>query len=117
MSSTIPANSIPAASAMLALPGSTASQTERSTASSLPDDGPAAEVSVSGSARLFAQLEAAESPQAGEAEGDAPVQSFVYGALGLERPEEQAKAENAYYSAGKWLAAAATVGTMVSLLV
>lgn len=116
MSSTIPANSIPAASAMLALPGSTASQAS-STTTSLPDDGPAAEVSVSGSARLFAQLEAAESPQAGETEGDAPVQSFVYGALGLERPEEQAKAENGYYSAGKWLAAAATVGTMVSLLV
>jgi len=51
--------------------------------------------------------------------------AFVYGTLGLERPSEEAvakqKSESAqtsdsYYNAGRWLAAAATVGTIVSLL-
>lgn len=85
-----------------------------SASTQVTDDSPVTQVSVSDSARLLAR---AESDAPGT---DAPapaVQSFVYGALGLERPEEQVKTENGYYSAGKWLAAAATVGTMVSLLV
>jgi hypothetical protein len=62
------------------------------------------------------------------------VKAFVYGTLGLERPKTEAqekeqeqqqqqepaaapeKTSDEYYNAGRWLAAAATVGTIVSLL-
>lgn len=44
-------------------------------------------------------------------------QSFVYGALGLERPDEAPKKEDAFYTAGKWLSAAGTAGMVISLLV
>lgn len=50
-----------------------------------------------------------------------PVKSFTYGALGLPEPlpddTPSAKPENTYFTAGKWVAAAATVGSIVSLLV
>ena len=45
------------------------------------------------------------------------VKSFAYGALGLERPEVQATNTNGFYTAGKWVAAAATIGGIVSLFV
>jgi hypothetical protein len=45
------------------------------------------------------------------------VKSFAYGALGLERPEVQATDANGFYTAGKWVAAAATVGGIISLFV
>ncbi|MDR5766868.1 MULTISPECIES: hypothetical protein [unclassified Caballeronia] len=45
------------------------------------------------------------------------VKSFAYGALGLERPEVQATDTNGFYTAGKWVAAAATIGGIVSLFV
>ncbi|SAL76595.1 hypothetical protein AWB74_05020 [Caballeronia arvi] len=45
------------------------------------------------------------------------VKSFAYGALGLERPELQATNANGFYTAGKWVAAAATIGGIVSLFV
>lgn len=103
-------NTLQAASAM---PASPSDFLPRETASTpIPGDSPATQVTLSDSARLLAQADSAD-----DTEDTAPVQSFVYGALGLESPEEQAKAENGYYSAGKWLAAAATVGTMVSLLI
>ncbi len=50
------------------------------------------------------------------------MKSFAYGVLDLPEPQAGAEAsaskpENAYFTAGKWLSAAATVGTIVSLLV
>jgi hypothetical protein len=53
-------------------------------------------------------------PQADE---PSSVKSFAYGALGLERPEVQATDTNGFYTAGKWVAAAATIGGIVSLFV
>jgi hypothetical protein len=44
-----------------------------------------------------------------------PVKSFVYGTLGLEHPQQQAQDTDEYYSAGKWLAAALTVGGIISI--
>ncbi|KAF7598502.1 MAG: hypothetical protein CGU28_12515 [Candidatus Dactylopiibacterium carminicum] len=79
-----------------------------------------ASINVSDSARLMARADDSTTLPAATGEGnteEGPVESFVYGALGLDRPSEQQKSENGYYSAGKWLAAAATVGTIVSLLV
>ncbi|QCP48025.1 hypothetical protein FAZ95_01790 [Trinickia violacea] len=46
-----------------------------------------------------------------------PVKSFVYGTLGLEHPQEQKQDTDEYYSAGKWLAAALTVGGIISIFV
>jgi hypothetical protein len=45
------------------------------------------------------------------------VQSFAYGTLGLERPDQHQEERNAFYTAGRWLAAGITVGGIVSLLV
>ncbi|MBN3762440.1 hypothetical protein [Burkholderia sp. Ac-20365] len=45
-----------------------------------------------------------------------PVKAFAYGALGLERPDQPRDEQNAFYTAGKWLAAGLTVGGLISLL-
>ncbi|WP_244145755.1 hypothetical protein [Paraburkholderia tropica] len=45
-----------------------------------------------------------------------PVKSLVYGAFGLERPD-QAPDPNQAYSTGRWIAAAITVGGIVSLFI
>lgn len=60
-----------------------------------------------------------KSKEVGKTEEPSSIKSFTYGALGLEHPEQQAKENdtNPYYSAGRWLAAAATVGTIIRLLV
>jgi hypothetical protein len=49
--------------------------------------------------------------------GASAVQSFAYGTLGLERPDQPQDESNAFYTAGRWLAAGITVGGIVSLLV
>jgi hypothetical protein len=46
-----------------------------------------------------------------------PIKSFAYGSLGLGHPEEEAQHHDGFYSAGKWLAAAITVGGLISLCV
>jgi hypothetical protein len=45
------------------------------------------------------------------------IKEFAYGALGLERPDTQSADTNQFYTAGKWVAAAATIGSIVSLFV
>jgi len=42
---------------------------------------------------------------------------LTYGVLGLEHPEDQARHGDPYYTAGKFVAAAATVGAFLSLVV
>jgi len=54
----------------------------------------------------------------GPKDTSANAKGFVYGALGLERPEKEA--ENIPpdgYTVGRWLAAAVTVGAIVSIIV
>lgn len=67
------------------------------------------------------QSAAPATPGSGDSEAPSPVKSFAYGALGLPEPlpgdTPPAKPENTYFTAGKWVAAAATVGSIVSLLV
>ena len=46
-----------------------------------------------------------------------PLKSLTYGVLGLEHPEDQARHGDPYYTAGKFVAAAATVGAFRSLVV
>lgn len=45
-----------------------------------------------------------------------PVQSLVYGALGLERPDAPADPNQAY-TLGRWIAAGITLGGLVSLFI
>lgn len=55
---------------------------------------------------------------AGAKDTSTNAKGFVYGALGLERPEKEA--ENIPpdgYTAGRWMAAAITVGAIVSIIV
>lgn len=49
--------------------------------------------------------------------GVSAAKSFAYGTLGLERPDQPHEARNAFYTAGRWLAAGITVGGIISLLV
>ncbi|WP_429304697.1 hypothetical protein [Paraburkholderia sp. GAS199] len=44
------------------------------------------------------------------------VKSFAYGTLGLERPDQPQEQHNAFYTAGRWLAAGITLGGIISLL-
>ncbi|MFM0223769.1 hypothetical protein [Paraburkholderia dipogonis] len=50
------------------------------------------------------------------AAGVSAVKSFAYGTLGLERPDQPQEAHNAFYTAGRWLAAGITIGGVISLL-
>lgn len=45
-----------------------------------------------------------------------PMKSLVYGALGLERPDQEADPNHAY-TVGKWIAAGITLGGIVSLFI
>ncbi len=45
------------------------------------------------------------------------VESFTYGALGMEHPDKIKEEDDASYSAGQYLSAAATVGSLLLLLV
>lgn len=49
--------------------------------------------------------------------GVSAAKSFAYGTLGLERPDQPHEERNAFYTAGRWLAAGITVGGIISLLV
>ncbi|SAK82880.1 hypothetical protein AWB76_05673 [Caballeronia temeraria] len=59
----------------------------------------------------------ADAAAAPQSDPPSSMKSFAYGALGLERPELQATDTNGFYTAGKWVAAAATIGGIVSLFV
>jgi cytoskeletal protein RodZ len=50
------------------------------------------------------------------ASGVSAVKSFAYGTLGLERPDQPQEERNAFYTAGRWLAAGITLGGIISLL-
>jgi hypothetical protein len=61
-----------------------------------------------------AQAEKGHAPSSKE---PSEAKSFVYGTLGLEHPQVQDKPSDGFYSAGRWLSAAVTVGTIISILV
>lgn len=48
--------------------------------------------------------------------GASAVQSFAYGTLGLERPDQSQEDRDTFYTAGRWLAAGLTIGGIISLL-
>ncbi len=53
----------------------------------------------------------------GAASDPSAVKSFAYGTLGLERPDQPHEERNAFYTAGRWLAAGITLGGIISLLI
>ncbi|MGI4857223.1 MAG: hypothetical protein ACRYHA_10005 [Janthinobacterium lividum] len=55
--------------------------------------------------------------EAAKHEPASPLKSLVSGALGLQSPEDAAKNTDSYYSIGKWIAAAATIGGIVSIFI
>ncbi|SPB17153.1 hypothetical protein NOV72_04357 [Caballeronia novacaledonica] len=69
------------------------------------------------SSRRATAADDATSASTDDADAPSSVKSFAYGALGLERPEVQATDTNGFYTAGKWVAAAVTIGGIVSLFV
>ncbi|MFL9966278.1 hypothetical protein PQR02_35860 [Paraburkholderia sediminicola] len=84
----------------------------------------AVQISVLGAAAAAQEGNAAQeegqralTAQTAPESGASAVQSFAYGTLGLERPDHPQDESNAFYTAGRWLAAGITVGGIVSLLV
>jgi len=76
---------------------------------------PAASKAAAGPA--VADQEVAADEDTNPTDTSSGAKGFLYGALGLERPEKEA--ENIPpdgYTAGRWLSAALTVGTIVSIL-
>jgi hypothetical protein len=62
-------------------------------------------------------VEAADSkPADGGADPSTP-KSFVYGALGLERPEQTQNKSTDGYDFGRWVSAGVTIGTIISVLI
>jgi hypothetical protein len=44
------------------------------------------------------------------------VEAFTYGALGMEHPDKVKEKDDSFFSAGQYLSAAATVGSLLLLL-
>ncbi|MFM0241843.1 hypothetical protein [Paraburkholderia phytofirmans] len=72
----------------------------------------AAQESNSGQGDAISDSTSVDTP----ASGVSAVKSFAYGTLGLERPDQPQEAYNAFYTAGRWLAAGITIGGIISLL-
>jgi hypothetical protein len=122
------ANSLPAAKDATAAQTATSttsptSPTSATSATSAQDD--AVHISAEGAAAADQDGNAAQEEGGSDsvttdrapAEGASAVQSFAYGTLGLERPDQPHDDSNAFYTAGRWLAAGITVGGIVSLRV
>lgn len=119
------ANSVPVANDT----GSAPSAISAKSATSTQDD--AVHISAAGSAAVAADQDGntaqedagSDSTATASASESTPtldasaVQSFAYGTLGLERPDKPQEDSNTFYTAGRWLAAGITIGSLVSLLV
>ncbi|HTR10140.1 MAG TPA: hypothetical protein VMJ11_26500 [Paraburkholderia sp.] len=89
-----------------------------SSPSSPQDD--AVQISPQGYAAASADgVDSGEEASTGETAAEAnaqPVKSLVYGALGLERPDQPADPNHAY-AVGQWIAAGITLGGIISLFI
>jgi hypothetical protein len=98
--------------------------TARAAASNASDQDEAVHISTEGAAAAaqdgstVAGTDAADSASADASASDpSVVKSFAYGTLGLERPDQPHEDRNAFYTAGRWLAAGITLGGIISLLI
>ncbi|WP_394147363.1 hypothetical protein [Shewanella atlantica] len=58
-----------------------------------------------------------DSAEKAKEEPSGGVKSFAYGALGMDHPDEVEKKEDDSYTAGQYLKAAATIGSVIALFV
>ncbi|GIU05973.1 MULTISPECIES: hypothetical protein [unclassified Shewanella] len=108
-------------------PATSAALTASSTATQaapLPNVGASTNVAISAGAqqKLADEQTAAKastaSPEIAKAEEeDGDFESFVFGALGLDHPEEIDENGDPSYSAGQYVKAAATVGGMIAMFI
>ncbi|MFM0097843.1 hypothetical protein PQQ87_19670 [Paraburkholderia nemoris] len=99
----------------------TATQTVASNTSEQDD---AVHISAAGAATAAQEGNAIQDGEVSDSAGEgasttdvSAVKSFAYGTLGLERPDQPHEERNAFYTAGRWLAAGLTIGGIISLLV
>jgi hypothetical protein len=114
---TLPADAqTPAESTRVSLSTASASASPLpSSSSSTAGDGQAGNTNADANANADSSHNDKHESAASTDETASPVKSFVYGTLGLEHPQQQAQDTDEYYSAGKWLAAALTVGGIISI--
>ncbi|CAD6541589.1 hypothetical protein LMG28727_03881 [Paraburkholderia kirstenboschensis] len=98
--------------------------TARSATSNASEQDEAVHISTEGAATAALDRNAVGATSAADAGSDgrsavdsSAVKSFAYGTLGLERPDQPHEERNAFYTAGRWLAAGITLGGIVSLLI
>ena len=98
--------------------------TARSAISNASKQDEAVRISTEGAAAAARDTNVVDGTSAAGAEGEgasatdsSAVKSFAYGTLGLERPDQPHEARNAFYTAGRWLAAGITLGGIISLLI
>ncbi|MCG9728659.1 hypothetical protein L1D44_02160 [Shewanella sp. Isolate13] len=93
-------------------------------AAPLPNVGASTNVAISADAQqkladeqtaAKANISSTETAKAEEEDGD--LESFVFGALGLDHPEEIDENGDPSYSAGQYVKAAATVGGMIAMFI
>ncbi|WOD16717.1 hypothetical protein [Paraburkholderia kirstenboschensis] len=98
--------------------------TARFATSNASEQDEAVRISTEGAAAAAHDTNAVDGTSAADAgsDGESPadssaVKSFAYGTLGLERPDQPHEERNAFYTAGRWLAAGITLGGIISLLI
>ncbi|GIU30340.1 hypothetical protein L2719_09495 [Shewanella schlegeliana] len=93
-------------------------------AASLPNVGASTNVAISAGAQqkladeqLAVKAEGSTSKVDAAPEEEGDLESFVFGALGLDHPEEIDENGDPSYSAGQYVKAAATVGGMIAMFI
>ena len=114
--STSQATARAAKNASLSSAGSGDDAASRSSNSNTSEQDAAVHISSEGAAAAALAPDAA-SEEGGTASDSSAVKSFAYGTLGLERPDQPHEERNAFYTAGRWLAAGITLGGIISLLI
>lgn len=99
-------------------PVNTETKAENQSAAPLKVEQNKVTLSDEGKALLAAlkDIEQGEKPDIKDKSLGDKVESFTYGALGMDRPDDVKKDDDTSYSAGKYLSAAATVGSLLLLL-
>jgi hypothetical protein len=105
------------------VPGDSAA-TARSATSNASKQDEAVRISTEGAAAAAHDTNVVDGTSAAGADSEgasvtdsSAVKSFAYGTLGLERPDQPHEERNAFYTAGRWLAAGITLGGIISLLI
>lgn len=117
-SSDTPSKTSAAASSKVSLSSAAkaAHETEQAHAAKSVDKASGSTVGVKSANDAAASEEKKAENAAADAKDGSALKSLAYGTLGLQSPEEAKENTDSWYSAGKWVGAAITVGGIVSLL-